>query len=71
MPCSALLFVAGADAHPEAERCRLQMRHGVGYDGQSVGEVCDGFRHAAPSRRLPATPSTYLSTAPRSFSSTG
>jgi len=29
------LFVAAADAGPDAERSRLQMRHGVGDDGEA------------------------------------
>ncbi len=41
----ALVAAAGAD--PDAERCRLQMRHRIGHDHQAGGKTRDFDAHAA------------------------
>ena len=41
------LFVAAADAGPDAERCGLQMRHGVGDDGKAGRQLGDVNAHPA------------------------
>ena len=41
------LFVAAADAGPDAERRGLQMRHGVGDDGKAGWQLGDVDAHPA------------------------
>src|SRR5262245_413081 len=62
------LLVAAADAGPDAERRRLQMRHGVGDDGEAGRELGNFDAHqAAPCFAARLTDCTKRSTSPESF----
>ena len=54
MPASLRSLVARADCHPDAERQRLDVAHGVADDAQSIGKCRDlgAHRVAAPAARL-------------------
>src|SRR4029079_10488600 len=62
------LFIATADAGPDAEGCRLQVRHGVGDDSEAGGKLGDVNAHpATPCFAARLTWRTNRSTSEQSF----